>query len=47
VANALNLDAIGVEKSRKRAEQSRTLIIDRCDLWPVRRTKNRGRRSPL
>lgn len=32
VANALNLDAIGVEKSRKRAEQSRTLIIDRCDL---------------
>lgn len=32
VANALGLDAIGVEKSRKRAEQSRTLIIDRGDL---------------
>jgi hypothetical protein len=32
VANALDLDAIGVEKSRKRAEQSRTLIIDRGEL---------------
>ena len=32
VANALDLDAIGVEKSRKRAERSRTLIIDHGDL---------------
>jgi hypothetical protein len=32
VANALKLDAIGVEKSRKRAEQSRVLSIAAADL---------------
>jgi hypothetical protein len=27
VANAFGLDAIGVEKARKRAEQSRELVV--------------------
>jgi hypothetical protein len=32
VANALGLDAIGVEKAKKRSEQSRTLSIVSIDL---------------
>lgn len=32
VANALGLDALGIEKARKRAEQSRTAVVTSADL---------------
>jgi hypothetical protein len=35
VANALEVDALGVEKARKRCEQSRVLSVARIELGPV------------
>jgi hypothetical protein len=34
-ANALGLDALGVEKARKRCEEARALMISRSELEPV------------
>ncbi len=35
VANALGVDALGVEKARKRAEQSRALVIRAAELGDI------------